>query len=178
MNHQIADRKTKRGFTSFHPVVRFNVGVVKFTHDTLIKNGGEWRMLQGLLTINDNNRALTSQELTMSLLSQAQTYAKTPLIKKFLFLGDLEDWSSNWSLGHKNPGRVLPRYIAPWTQPKLFSVAIEAGCYDSRGSSSKLYTIWLYYMPEAPPKPIKKETKKGKFKAERKAKEGIKEEIK
>ena len=161
------------------------MGLAKFIHDTSTKDGGEWRMLQGFLTINEENRALTSQELTISL-SQAQTYAKTPLMKKFLIFGDPKDWPSNWPLGHNNPIRVLPKYIAPWTQPRLLSVAIEAGCYDSRGSTSKLYTIWLYYMPEAPPtpesspspppKPIKKEKKKGKVKAECNAKEEIKQE--
>lgn len=58
------------------------------------------------------------------------------------------------------------------------------GYYDSRGSTAKLYTIWLYYMPEAPltpeafptlsSKPVKKETKKAKVEAESKVNEEIK----
>ena len=98
-----------------------------------------------------------------------------------MFLDNAEDWS----LGHNNPSKTLLRNIALWAEPRLLSAAIEAGCYESRGSTSKLYTIWLFYMPEPPstpsasptpsPKPIKKEAERlrGKVKAEDKVKREI-----
>lgn len=135
-----------------------------------------------LFLIDEDNRALTSSQLTRSLLFQAQGQAKSPFLRKWMFLDD----AGNWSLGHNNPTKTLPRNIVPWNEPRLLLAAIEAGCYDSRGSSSKLYTIWLFYMPEAPPtpsasptpapKPVKKESKRGKVKAEDKVKREVKAE--
>ena len=95
-----------------------------------MRYGGEWKAMPSLLSIDEDNRALTSQQLAMSLLSQAQGQARSPFLKKWLFFGDPKDWEINWSLGHDSLCKMLPGYIAPWTGPRLLSEAIEAGCYD------------------------------------------------
>ena len=94
----------------------------------------------------------------------------------------------------------LERTLVLWTQQslqnstsvhcslnriKIFSAAIEIGCYDLSSSNIKLYTIWLYYMsetpytPEASPTPlaipVKKETNKIKIEAESKINEEVKQ---
>ena len=135
------------------------------------------------LSINEENQALSSDQLTGSLLAQTRSQSKNPSLKTWLNVGDEDDWS----LGHNNPIKGLFRDIAPWTKLQLISTAIESGCYASSGMTNKLYTIWLLYMPEAPltpeksfsssPKPIK-ETKKGKVKTEPKVQHKIKREIK
>ena len=82
VNQRIADKKSKTGFPSFAPVVHFNVGIGKFTHDSLMKDGGQWKAMPGLLSIDEDNQALTSQQLAMSLLSQAQGQLSRILIFK------------------------------------------------------------------------------------------------
>ena len=147
-----------------------------------MKDGGEWKAMPSFLSIDKENRALTSCQLVMSLLSQVQGQVKSTLLRKWIFLGDADDWS----LGHNNPTKTPPRNIAPWAELRLLSAAIEAGCYEPWGSTSKLYTIWLFYMSEPPPtsspsrttspKPIKKGAKRGKVKAGDKMKREIKAE--
>lgn len=82
VNHRIADTKSKTGFTSFAPVIYFSVKIAKFTHDSLIENDGEWKVMPGLLSIDTDSQALTSQQLAMSLLSRAQGQTKSFILKK------------------------------------------------------------------------------------------------
>ena len=176
------DRKTRTSFSAHSPVVHFSVGVARFLPDRIAKNGGEWETIGRTLSINEDNRTLSSDQLTKSLMAQARSQAKHPSMKTWLGIGD----ESDWSLAHNNPTKGLPRNIAPWAKPQLLSTAIEGGCYASSGTTTKLYAIWLLYMPEAPPtperslspspKPIKKESKKGKIETEPEAKREIKQE--
>lgn len=41
VNQYIADKKSKTDFTFFAPMVHFNVGIAKFTHNSLVKDCGE-----------------------------------------------------------------------------------------------------------------------------------------
>ena len=103
--------------------------------------------MNGYFTIHENNRALTSQDLTSSLLSQAQAQALRLIVKEWVFFGRIEDWT----LAHNNPTKAPPRDIAPWVQPRLLSAVIDVGSYEQKvivGSPNKLVTIWLYNTPE------------------------------
>ena len=59
----------------------------------------KFKDIKGPLSIDEDNRALTSCQLATSLLSQARGQAKSTLLRKWMFLGDADDWS----LGHNNP---------------------------------------------------------------------------
>ena len=176
VNTQIANRRTKSGFTSSPPQLTFALGLARFEHDSSQDDGGNWVAMNGFFTIHENNRALTSQDLALSLLYQAQAHALRPQMKTWVFCGKTEDWT----LAHTNPTKALPRDIAPWMDPNLLSAVIDAGSYEQKGvagSQTKIFTIWLYNTPEAPmrvksltppPKTIKKEGKKEKSKGKRK----------
>lgn len=182
VNQRHADQKTKTGFSATFPIVHFSLGIACFNYDSLMKNGDNWENLNQIFSINEDNQILTLDQLAISLLTQAQSQAKLPSLKFWLCVEDEDEWS----LAHNNPAKRLPQAIAFWTKPQLFSTAIEAGCYISSGSTSKLYTIWLYYMLAAPLtskkslslllKPVKQEIKSAKIKTEPKIKTEIKQE--
>ena len=50
-------------------MVHFDVGVALYVYDNLMKDGGEWKAMPSLLSIDEDNRALTSRQLATSLLS-------------------------------------------------------------------------------------------------------------
>ncbi|MCJ1428144.1 hypothetical protein MMC29_006052 [Sticta canariensis] len=145
----MADRKTKTGFASPPHEVSFALGLARFEYDSSKEEGGHRVAMRGFLTIQENNRALTSYELTLSLLGQAKVAALRPIIKTWVFYGQTKDWT----LAHSNPTRAPPRDIAPWTEPRLLSTVLDMGNYEQKpvpGSGTKLVTIWLYITPEAP----------------------------
>lgn len=82
VNQCIADKKFKTSFTSFASVVHFNVRIAKFTHNSLIKDDGEWKAMPDLFSIDEDNRALMFQQLAMFFLLQAQGQAKSSILKK------------------------------------------------------------------------------------------------
>lgn len=180
VDQRIADRKSKIGFSSYIPIVHFNVGVAHYTYNHSMDNGGYWTASSSYFSFAKENQHLTSNALTESLLIKAQNQAKRPNVKKWVFCGK----ESDWSLAYTNPVKVSARDIAPWPQAKLLSKAIDAGSYEQKpisGSVQKLVSVWLYYTPPVPtsselspppphklvPKPIKKE----KVKIEKKIKE-------
>ena len=170
VDQKIADRKSRTGFSSHIPIVHFNVGIAHFHHDNAIDDGGYWTALSSYISIDEENRQLTSNDLALSLLSKARIQAKRPNVKKWVICGE----ETHWTLAHNNPSRIPARDIAPWMDSKLLSTAIDMGSYEQKpitGSTQKLVTIWLYFTPDAPdpsepstpnihhrtPKPLKKE---------------------
>ena len=163
VNQRLTDRKTKMRFTSFARVVDFIVGVAKFSYDSSMKRWWEWKAMLSFHSVNEDNRASTSDQLARSLLSQAQSKERSSFLK-WTFLGE----PSDWSLAHNNVIKGIPRSTVLWTKPRPVSSAIEAGCYEQRSNSpTKLFISWLFFIPEASPtpatfptpspKPVKKE---------------------
>lgn len=149
VDQRIADRKSKTGFSSYVPIVHFNVGIAHFHHDNTIDDGGYWSALSSFISIDEENRQITSNDLTLSLLSKARMQAKRPNVKKWVLCGE----ETHWTLAHNNPSRIPARDIAPWADPKLISIAIDMGSYEQKpisGSTQKLVSIWLYFTPDMP----------------------------
>ena len=55
VNQQLADRKTKVGFSAAFPIVHFSVGIARFNYDSLTRNGGDWQNLDRIFSINEDN---------------------------------------------------------------------------------------------------------------------------
>ncbi len=179
VDQRIVDRKSKTGFSSYIPTVHFNVGVAHYTYNHSMDDGSYWTASSSYFSIDEENRHLTSNAFTESLLIKARNQAKRPNVKKWVVCGE----ESDWSLAHTNPVKVPARDIAPWPQTKLLSKAIDAGSYEQKpisGSMQKLVLIWLYYTPPVPTssklspplphKPMLKPIKKEKVKIEKKIK--------
>lgn len=120
------DRKTKASLSALSPVVHFSIGVARFLPDRMAKNGSDWETVGRTLSINEDNRILSSDQLVKSSLAQARSQAKHPCLETWLGVGD----ESDWSLAHNNPTKALTSNIAPWSEARLLWLAIEAGCYQ------------------------------------------------
>lgn len=180
LDQRMADRKSKTGFSSYIPIVHFKVGIAHYTYNHSMDDGGYSTANPSYFSIDEENRQLTSNALTESLLIKARNQAKRANVKKWVSCGE----ESDWSLAHTNPVRVPARDIAPWAEAKLLSRAIDIGSYEQKpisGSMQKLVSIWLYYTPPVPtsselsppppPKSLPKAIKKEKVKIEKKIKE-------
>lgn len=91
VDQRIADRKSKTGFSSYAPVVHFNVGIAHYTYNNSIDNGGYWTALSNYFSIDEENRQLTSNALTESLLIKARNQTKRPNVKKWVFCREESD---------------------------------------------------------------------------------------
>lgn len=62
-DQRIADRKTKTCFVSFSLIVLFRVGFAYFTRDNTYENSGDWTVLFSKISIDEDNRILTFNDL-------------------------------------------------------------------------------------------------------------------
>jgi hypothetical protein len=145
-DQRIADRKPKTGYIAHIPTIHFSVGVAHFTWDELAEDQGYWNAATNQWSVDEDNRHITSEGLLASILSQACKQTKRANLKKWLYPKALAG-TSEWSLGHTNPAKSLPRDIVTWDQPRLLSATIDAGSYKQKivaGTTRKLVNIWLY----------------------------------
>lgn len=178
-NQRILDRKEKTGYASPTSIVHFSVGVAHFVwgHEDA-DDQGNWSTAMNQWSVDEENREVTSEGLLYSILLHIRNQTKREDLKKWLVPDGTVD--GVWSLGHTNPKKLSPRDIVPWDAMKLLSDAIKSGSYDQRavtGTSRRLVTIWLYWIPEeplSPPPPSALSTLPHKRKSTKKAMPGTK----
>lgn len=109
-----------------------------------MEDSGYWTALSSSFSIDKENRLLTSNNLTLSLLSKARLQAKRPNIKKWVLCEE----EIYWTLAHNNLSKTPARDIAPWSDPKLLSLAIDSGSYEQkaiRGFTQASINLALFY---------------------------------